>query len=132
MKRQKKTVTGYCAYCGKAYAKARSTARYCSDVCRVKFNRAQKAINPTKYERLVMSIQDSIRRLEKASKIAEEQSHDMARPIKERLTFIAMFREKQAIANELKLLLEMSDIEQEPSHQAKISAIYDVDPVNYD
>lgn len=63
-----------------------------------------------KLDRLVMSIQDSINRLERQSAYAEEKSQDMTKTTQERLALIAMFREKQAIANELKLLLEMNDL----------------------
>ena len=106
-----------CENCGtKLPASSNWNKRFCSDKCRVQANRAKKA-TPKKvvllhkveqFDRLVLSIRDSINRLEKHAQKAEELSHDMSKPLNERLGLIAMFREKTAIANELKLLLEMN------------------------
>lgn len=37
-----KTVTSVCEHCGNEYQKARTTAKYCSDTCRVKAHRKAK------------------------------------------------------------------------------------------
>ena len=129
-----------CQNCGDKL-KADSTWRkkFCSDNCRVQYNRAKKptpkknaAMKAEKYDRLLLSIKDSINRLEKAAKKAEEFSQDMARPLNERMMLVAMFREKSAIASELKLLLDMNGEKQELSYEERIHALYDVDPINYD
>lgn len=105
----------YCENCHKTYQRQRVTSRFCSDVCRVKFHREQKAQNRLKspkeqqFDMLVLSIRDSINRLEIAAAKAEEFSKDNSRNNVERMGLIAMFREKTAIANELKLLLEMNE-----------------------
>jgi len=99
----------FCAWCGKEYYAARSNSRFHSDECRVAFNRDKKKPNfREKYHNLCQSMYDSITRLEKAAKIAEQKSQEMTRPLNERMMLIAMFREKTEIAKELKLLLEMN------------------------
>lgn len=116
-----------------------SRRQFCNDLCRLQYNRAQKATpknelkaKAEKYDNLVRSIQDSINRLDKQSAKAEECSHDMSRPLNERMTAVAMFREKKEVSNELRLLLDMNTESTEPSFQERIAAIYNVDPVNYD
>ena len=100
-----------CQHCGSYIKGARTSRRkFCDDACRVAWHRAQKVSPKEQLERLVLSMRDSIERLEKQAKKAEELSHDMSKPLPDRLGLIAMFREKQSIANELKLLLEMSEI----------------------
>jgi hypothetical protein len=129
-----------CQHCGEKLSGASNWNRkYCNDKCRVAGNRAKK---PSKkktmqqkaeqFDTLLLSIKDSINRLEKHAKKAEQLSHDMSKTINERLGLIAMFREKTAIANELKLLLDMNGETTEPSFEARIGALYDVDPINYD
>jgi len=100
-----------CKNCGTWLPRHSSARRqFCNDLCRLQHNRAQKK-KPNfeaKYNELVRSMHDSIIRLEKASKKAEGLSQEMTRPLPERLGLIAMFKEKESIAKELKLLLEMS------------------------
>jgi hypothetical protein len=129
-----------CQNCGEKLSGASNWNRkYCNDKCRVAGNRAKKptpkkaaAMKAEKYDRLVLSMQDSINRLEKSAKRAEELSRDMSRPFNAREASIAMFQEKTAIANELKLILEMNGFKQEISYEARVAKIYDVDPINYD
>lgn len=129
--------TGKCEHCGKVFGRHYSIRkRFCDDKCRVAWHRSKKQpdtkAKAAQLERLLMSIKDSINRLEKAAQKAEEFSQDMARPLNERMMLIAMFREKSAIASELKLLLDMNGFGDTLSYDERIAAIYDVDPVNYD
>jgi len=112
-----------CQHCGSYIKGARTSRRkFCDDSCRVAWHRAQKVSPKEQLERLTMSITDSIIRLEKQSAMAEKKSQETDKPLPERLGLIAMFREKQAIANELKLLLEMSGVK--ASIAARVKAPY--------
>jgi hypothetical protein len=117
-----------CEQCYTTYYAARRNSRFCSDACRVKHHRKESKPNfETKYNQLVRSIYDSIYRLEAAAKVANDKSLEKNREVKEKAMLVAMFREKESIAKELRLLLEMNEA---PDSWQNFLATKD--PITYD
>lgn len=120
-----------CEHCGKSFSGYRtSRKRFCDDKCRVQYNRAKK--KPTNFEKkyndLAAAMRNSISYFEERAANAEKSSKDKNREIGQKLAAGDMAREYQAVANEIKRLLESSEM----TYDERIAAIYDVDPINYD
>ena len=118
-----------CEQCHKSYLAARSNSRFCSDECRVKSHRIKNKPNfEEKYNELIVSMRNAISLFEKRAANAEKSSKEKSRPIGEKLAAGDMAREYQSIANEIRHLLEGSEM----TYEQRIAAIYSVDPINYD
>lgn len=81
-----------------------------------------------KYNELAASMRNSISFFEKRAANAKKSSDDKSLDIKKRLVAGDLAREYQSVADEVKRLLENSEI----SYEERIAKIYDVDPINYD
>jgi len=105
-----------CQHCGdKLPASSNWNRKFCGTNCRVAWHREQKKPKfEEKYNRLIASMHDSIIRLEKAAAAAYAKSEDNQLPIEKRQIAIGVFYEKDAIARELKILLEMNGIPDKP------------------
>lgn len=88
----------------------------------------QKTNYQEKYEELAASMRNSISFFEKRAANAKKNSEDKTMSIEKRLVAGDLAREYQSVADEVKRLLENSEI----SYEERIAKIYDVDPINYD
>lgn len=71
---------------------------------------SQKVVDDAeKYLKMRHMMERAIRRLELEAKKALEKSEEMNRPLPERITLIAMSREKEKAASEMRIILEVID-----------------------
>jgi hypothetical protein len=90
--------------------------------------RKKKTNFEEKYNDLCRSMRNSISLYEKRAANMQKRAEDKTLDINKRLTAGDMAREYRSVANEIKHLLEQSEI----TYEQRIAAIYDVDPINYD
>lgn len=121
--------TGKCEYCGKVFERYSSVRRrFCDDKCRVASHRLQKRPDA---ERTLFVICSVIKqKIEAMQRSIERRASELPNAVGIRKQSLEqLIREDE---QQIELLQSLLTLKNNLEHEAKIDALYDVDPVNYD